>query len=151
MDDRSGTSATPPGRRRHRDRHGRGMRGPIAPPRVPLAVTRAETFHGLVEDSADRLRRRLPQLARVEFEVLEVPPAGELPAGTAGSDSVPLGGVLRGRDGRPDRILVYRRPIELRSRGRDERSALVHEVVVEQAADLLGLAPESVDPRYGEE
>ncbi len=44
--------------------------------------------------------------------------------------------------------MVYRRPVEIRSKGREERSALVHEVVVEQVADLLGLTPEAVDPRY---
>lgn len=27
---------------------------------------------------------------------------------------------------------------------------MVHEIVVEQVAELLGLSPETVDPRYGE-
>lgn len=48
-------------------------------------------------------------------------------------------------------MVVYRRPVELRAKGRDERALLVHEVVVEQVAELLGLAPESVDPRYGQD
>lgn len=124
------------------------MRGPVAPPQVPLAVSRGETFAGLVHDSADRLRRRLPQLAGVRFEVLDVPPAA---AEAAVSEQVPLGGVLRAAGERPARVVVYRRPVELRSRTRDERAALVHEVVVEQAAELLGLSPESVDPRYGQD
>lgn len=47
--------------------------------------------------------------------------------------------------------MVYRRPVELRSKSRDERALLVHEVVVEQVAELLGLSPESVDPRYGQD
>lgn len=47
--------------------------------------------------------------------------------------------------------MVYRRPVEIRTKNRDERALLVHEVVVEQVAELLGLAPESVDPRYGQE
>ncbi|RKN37417.1 metallopeptidase family protein [Streptomyces hoynatensis] len=143
----------PAGRHRHRDRHGRGMRGPVAPPQVPLAVSRADTFGSLVHDSAERLRRRLPQLAGVDFGVQEVPPLpreGE-GRGLDGPDAVPLGGVFRARPGRPARIVVYRRPVELRSRDRDECAQLVHEVVVEQAAELLGLAPESVDPKYGEE
>ncbi|MGP3967094.1 metallopeptidase family protein [Streptomyces sp. 6N223] len=137
---------------RHRDRHGRGMRGPVAPPQVPLAVTRADTFDSLVHDSAERLRRRLPQLAGVDFVVQEVPwlSRGER-ADAASADIVPLGGVVNGRDGRPDRIVVYRRPVELRSRDREECARLVHEVVVEQAAELLGLAPESVDPKYGQD
>jgi hypothetical protein len=28
---------------------------------------------------------------------------------------------------------------------------LVHEIVVEQVAELLGLSPENVDPKYGED
>ncbi|WP_110946289.1 metallopeptidase family protein [Streptomyces avicenniae] len=157
MDDSSGVPPAPPGqagRHRHRDRHGRGMRGPVAPPQVPLAVSRADTFDSLVHDSAERLRRRLPELDDVVFAVLEVPllpPVGADAAPDGSPDAVPLGGVLRGKGSRPDRIVVFRRPVELRSRDRDECAQLVHEVVVEQAADLLGLAPESVDPRYGQD
>ncbi|TDC70475.1 metallopeptidase family protein [Streptomyces hainanensis] len=136
---------------RHRDRHGRGMRGPVAPPQVPLAASRAETFDSLVHDSAERLRRRLPQLGSVDFAVQEVPWLDGTGPGPDGADVVPLGGVVRGRRGRPDRIVVYRRPVELRSRDREERAQLVHDVCVEQAAELLGLAPESVDPRYGQD
>ncbi|MFD7691000.1 metallopeptidase family protein [Streptomyces sp. NPDC051740] len=136
-----------PGPRR-RDRHGRGMRGPIAPPQVPLAASRAETFADLVQDSVERLERRWPQLADVDFLVLDVP----RPGGGAWSDeAVPLGGTVAARDGRPARVVVYRRPVEIRTKGRDERAALVHEVVVEQVAEVLGLTPETVDPRYGED
>ncbi|MEU4652856.1 metallopeptidase family protein [Streptomyces sp. NPDC023723] len=138
-----------PGPRR-RDRHGRGMRGPIAPPQVPLAASRADAFADLVQDSVERLERRWPQLADIDFLVLEVPqPDG---GGEAWSDeAVPLGRTVPARDGRRARVVVYRRPVEIRTKGRDERAMLVHEVVVEQVADLLGLTPETVDPRYGED
>ncbi|WP_432076345.1 metallopeptidase family protein [Streptomyces wuyuanensis] len=130
-------------RPRRRDRHGRGMRGPVAPPQVPLSASRAESFRDLVQDSVERLERRWPQLAEVEFLVLDVPgPADE---------SVPLGSSLTAGKGRPAQIVVYRRPVEIRTKNRDERALLVHEVVVEQVADLLGLSPESVDPRYGQD
>jgi len=137
-----------PGPRR-RDRHGRGMRGPIAPPQVPLAASRGEAFADLVQDSVERLERRWPQLSDVDFLVLDVPRLD----GTAGwsDETVPLGGTVAARDGRPARVVVYRRPVEIRTKGRDERAALVHEVVVEQVAEVLGLTPETVDPRYGEE
>lgn len=138
-------------RPRRRDRHGRGMRGPVAPPQVPLAVTRADVFDSLVHDSAERLRRRLPQLAAVDFEVQEVPPLPPDGPGAPAVDGVPLGGVVKARGGRPDRVVVYRRPVELRCRDRGERARLVHDVVVEQTAELLGLAPESVDPTYGQD
>ncbi|MFC5155808.1 MULTISPECIES: metallopeptidase family protein [Streptomyces] len=130
-------------RPRHRDRHGRGMRGPVAPPQVPLSASRADLFGDLVHDSVERLERRWPQLADVDFLVLDVPLTAE--------ESVPLGSSAPAEKGRQARIVVYRRPVEIRAKNREERAALVHEVVVEQVAELLGLAPESIDPRYGQE
>jgi uncharacterized protein (DUF885 family) len=117
------------------------MRGPVAPPQVPLSASRAETFQDLVRDSVDRLERRFPQLAEVEFVVMDVPAEQE--------ESVPLGRSVPAGKQRPARIMVYRRPVEIRTKNQDERALLVHEVVVEQVAELLGLSPETVDPRYG--
>ncbi|MER7726618.1 metallopeptidase family protein [Streptomyces sp. NPDC096323] len=130
-------------RARRRDRHGRGMRGPVAPPQVPLSASRADSFRDLVQDSVERLERRWPQLAEVDFVVLDVP-------GTA-EETVPLGSAVSAEKERPAQIVIYRRPVEIRTKNRDERALLVHEVVVEQVAELLGLSPESVDPRYGQE
>src|SRR5690242_9411799 len=123
----------PEPRPRRRDRHGRGMRGPIAPPQVPLSVSRADSFLDLVQESAERLERRWPQLSGVDFAVLEVPTMG----GHGGPDgwdgeSVPLGRFIAARGDSPDRIVIYRRPVEIRAKTRDERALLVHEVVVEQ-------------------
>jgi hypothetical protein len=130
------------------------MRGPVAPPQVPLSASRAEVFTDLVQDSVERLERRLPQLSEIEFLVLEVPALGR--GGGADEDDwsddvVPLGGTIEADGAKPARVVIYRRPVEIRTKGRDERAALVHEVVVEQVAELLGLSPESVDPRYGED
>ncbi|MFF0445464.1 metallopeptidase family protein [Streptomyces sp. NPDC004609] len=138
-----GRPRPPEPRPRRRDRHGRGMRGPVAPPQVPLAASRAETFRDLVQDSVERLERRWTQLAEVDFLVLDVPAAPE--------ETVPLGTSFPAQKGRRARIVVYRRPVEIRTKNREERALLVHEVVVEQVAELLGLAPESVDPRYGQD
>ncbi|WP_112470702.1 metallopeptidase family protein [Streptomyces triticisoli] len=149
MDNRVPPRATGPGPRR-RDRHGRGMRGPIAPPQVPLAASRAEAFADLVQDSVDRLERRWPQLADIDFLVLEVPRL-DRPGQPWSDEAVPLGGTIASHDGRRARVVVYRRPVEIRTKGRDERAALVHEIVVEQVAELLGLTPETVDPRYDED
>ncbi|MEU8828533.1 metallopeptidase family protein [Streptomyces sp. NPDC048636] len=133
------------------------MRGPIAPPQVPLSVSRAESFVDLVQDSAERLERRWPQLSGVDFTVLDVPTSGDGAGGGLGGpdgwdgESVPLGRFIAAHGDAPDRIVIYRRPVEIRAKNRDERALLVHEVVVEQVAELLGLAPESVDPRYGQD
>ncbi|WP_329282923.1 metallopeptidase family protein [Streptomyces sp. NBC_01451] len=149
MDNPVPPRAAGPGPRR-RDRHGRGMRGPVAPPQVPLSASRAEAFADLVQDSVERLERRWPQLSDFDFLVLEVPQLEGSPEAWA-DETVPLGGTIAAREGHPARVVVYRRPVEIRTKGRDERAALVHEVVVEQVAELLGLTPDTVDPRYGED
>jgi predicted Zn-dependent protease with MMP-like domain len=123
------------------------MRGPLAPAEVPISRTRAERFDELVRDEAHRLEQRWgPQLAGVEFAVEEVPSVE--PYGLD-SDTVPLSRLVPAADGRPPRIVVYRRPVEARG-GDDERdrARLVRDVVVEEVADLLGLSPESIDPTY---
>ncbi|GHJ39538.1 hypothetical protein Sm713_51470 [Streptomyces sp. TS71-3] len=128
------------------------MRGPVAPPQVPLSASRAEVFADLVQDSVERLERRWPQLSEIDFLVLEVPqPESAADGGGWGDDTVPLGGTVSATGGRPARVVIYRRPVEIRTKSRDERAMLVHEVVVEQVAELLGLTPETVDPGYGEE
>ena len=117
---------------------------------MPIALSRSEIFDDLVRESVERLERRWPQLSEVEFAVQDVP--GPLPGepepdpDDARSDDVPLGRLLPAPKGGAARIVVYRRPVESRAKGRDERAALVHEIVVEQVADLLGLDPETVDP-----
>ena len=154
---------------RSRDRHGRGVRGALVPShaeldgrrvRVPAARTRGERFDDLVLDAVEQLDKRWSsQLRGVEFAVEDVPPvlAGEDPAldegvltdETAGG-AVPLGRLLpAGRDdsGRPvpPRVLVYRRPLEARALDRRDLADLVHDVVVDQVARLLGLDPDEVD------
>ena len=66
-----------------RDRRGRGMRGRLVPPTVPLSRSRAEQFDDLVLDAVEHLEERwAEQLQGVEFAVEDVPP---VPAG-GGSD-----------------------------------------------------------------
>ncbi len=147
-----GTRPDPPGRPgRRRDRHGRGLRGPLAPDGLPLTRSRQERFDDLVLDAVERIERRLgPRLDGVEFAVEEVPPT-EPEALLDPVDPVPLARNEPAGPGRPARVVVYRRPLELRAPTGTERSALVNDVVVEQVADLLGLGPEQVDPAYGED
>ncbi|WP_371481198.1 metallopeptidase family protein [Kitasatospora sp. NBC_00315] len=143
-------SSTGPSRRpRHRDRHGRGLRGPLAPPQVPISLTRSELFDDYVRESVERLERRWPQLIDVEFAVQEVPEPG--PGETDPDGGVPLGRVVQAKQGRKSRIVVYRRPVEIRAKSREDRAALVHEILIEQVAELLGLSPDAIDPRYDEE
>jgi predicted Zn-dependent protease with MMP-like domain len=134
-------------RNRRRDRRGRGPRGPLCPPQVPLDRSRSERFDHLVLAAVERLEQRwAEQLRGVEFAIEEVPPADPPPWAT---DPVPLGRVLPVHDSDPARIVLYRRPLETRAQGRD-LGALVHDVVVEHVAQLLGLGPDEVDPHWEE-
>lgn len=145
----AGSGPGPPPRRR-RDRRGRGLRGPVAPRDLPLTLTRAERFDELVLTSVSRLERRwADQLDAIEVAVEDVPDPGP-PAASAPARPVALGRAEEATGDRPARIVVYRRAVEARS-GRDRaRESLVHEVVVEQLAALLGLDPETVDPDAAE-
>jgi predicted Zn-dependent protease with MMP-like domain len=139
---------------RRRDRHGRGLRGRLVPPAVPLYRTRSQQFDDMVLDAVARLEGRWEaELAGVEFAVQEVPEADELT-----DDSVPLP-LARTVPGSPDpgdaarpatstRFVVYRRPLLARADSDAELSDLVFDVVVEEFADYLGIEPESVDPGY---
>ncbi len=132
-------------RSRRRDRRGRGMRGPLSPREVPLARTRAERFDDLVLDAVERLELRwAEELRAVEFAVEDVPSTDP----QRPDEPVPLARVLPGPRGGPQRIVVYRWPIESRVADRGELAALVHDLVVEQVAELLGMEPTDVDPRY---
>jgi len=123
--------------------------GPLAPTGIPVARSRSERFDEFVLDAVEQLERRFSkELDGVEFAVEEVPdpkPADD------GGEEIPLGTVLAAERGEPARVVVYRRPIELRAVGVSELSALVHDVVVEQVAELLNLSPDEVDPGYGDE
>ncbi|RMI46953.1 metallopeptidase family protein [Actinomadura harenae] len=131
---------------RRRDRHGRGLRGPLTPPLSPISRTRAERFDDLVADEVRRIAARWGrELAQVEFAVEDVPEEPLPPDGP-----VPLGATLPGDGGRPVRVVIYRRPVEARATTERDRARLVRDLVVEEVADLLGMSPESVDPSYEE-
>jgi predicted Zn-dependent protease with MMP-like domain len=145
--------AVPPPPRR--DRHGRGLRGPLAPREVPVGRTRAERFDELVLDAFERVAERWgAELAGVEVLVEDVPPVAADPGGGPGSDPAPdatadpvrLGRTEPATRRRAARLIVYRRPIEARARESRDRGDLVHDVVVGLVADLLGLEPEQIDP-----
>lgn len=137
-------SSHPPVRRR--DRRGRGLRGPLLPPGSPGHRTRAERFDDLVLDVVELVERRWSgPLAGTEFAVEEVPPSDPAPWE---ADGVPLGRCFPAEAGQPARVVVYRRPVELRSLDDTDRAELVRDVVVEQVAHLLARTPEEIDPHY---
>jgi predicted Zn-dependent protease with MMP-like domain len=126
---------------------------------VPLWQTRGERFDDLVLDAVEHLEERWgKRLEGVEFAVEDVPPVlddgvfdDDVIADETAGGAVPLGRLLPAAVDRkgvatPARVVVYRRPLEARAVDRLDLSDLVHDVVVDQVARLLGVDPDELDP-----
>jgi predicted Zn-dependent protease with MMP-like domain len=142
--DTSGEAVRP----RRRDRRGRGLRGPMFPPGTPAHRTRAQRFDDFVLDVVEDLDRTwAAQLRGTEFAVEDVPPSDPAPWEDGG---VLLGRFFPAEAGRPGRVVVYRRPVEVRALDREDLADLVRDVVVEQVAHMLARTPEEIDPNFGD-
>jgi predicted Zn-dependent protease with MMP-like domain len=137
----------------------------VVPPSLPLSRTRSQQFDDRVLDAVEHLEQRWSkELDGVEFAVEEVPlvePPGGL-GGTSGSTyddevledgAVPLARLIPGHrengQAYPPRIVLYRRPLEARAVDHLDLDDLVHDVVIEQVASLLGMHPDELDPPGG--
>ena len=121
------------------------LAGPLTPRGVPRSRTPRERFDGFVLEAVTALEERWSEeLEAVELAVEETP---VLPDDWA-APTVPLASLVDGPRGAARRLVLFRRPIELRADGPAELGALVYTVLVEQVAELLGRSPEEIDPRY---
>jgi hypothetical protein len=119
--------------------------GPLAPSGVPAAKSPKAAFDAIVVAVLEELEERwAAELGLVEFAVEETPMVPD----DWDTDTVPLASLVRGSGGDPTRLVLFRRPIELRAETRSDLSAMVLTVLVEQVSELLGRPPEEVDPRY---
>lgn len=136
---------------RRRDRHGRGPRGPLAPRQVPLTESPSERFDNIVLDAVEHIEVRWRnEMRTLDFAVEDVPPLDvALVEDEIQSAGVPLARLLPPGGGLPARVVLYRRPLELRALDRDDLEDMIHDIVVEEVAHFLGLDPEIVDPGYG--
>lgn len=146
---------------------GRGIRGPLLPSTLPAWHTRAEHFDGLVLEALSPINHRWhEQLRSLDIAVDEVPPvrasdiervrsndpdAMTWPPEVLADAAVPLArlveaGVDRHGDATRARIVLFRRPLELRAKQPEDLADLLHEVLVEQVATYLGLDAATVDP-----
>lgn len=137
----------------HRDRHGRGIRGPLAlpnpltrrPVNFPSAPKPAQYFSACLLESVHRIEQTCPKaLLGVDVGVDEVPTA-ELNYNV--NDSVPLAAALQADRGQPAKIVLFRRPLERRSTSRNELKSLIHTTLVEQLAALTGFSMHTIDPK----
>jgi predicted Zn-dependent protease with MMP-like domain len=137
-----------------RDRHGRGLRGPLAPSGVPIVSSPADRFDRIASEAVAHVERHWrEQLADVEFAVDLVPAVEDEDAvqDEIESAGVPLARIFPAAGETPAHIVLYRKPIELRARDVVDLEELVHDVVVQIVADFLGLDPDIVDPGFGGE
>lgn len=120
------------------------MRGPGVMPDRPgtsALLTRRQRFDRLVLGIIEPLDARWhDRLGLVEYAVEDAPVLPD----NWGEQTVPLSSLVRGRGSEPTRLVFFRRPLERRAQGREELTALVHTVVVEQLAELLGISPDEV-------
>ena len=125
-----------------------GPIGPIGPGvthRPPRPRSRREIFDRIMLDVVTEIDERWSsRLGLLEYAVEDTP---QLPDDWD-SGRVPLSSLVRGSGKEPTRLVVFRRPLEHRAGDRGDLEAMVLTVVVEQVAELLGIEPSEVDPRY---
>ena len=139
---------------RRRDRHQRGIRGPLAlpnpltlrPARPARPADRAAFFLDAVQSSVDQIAAQAPDaLLGVTFGVEDVP---YLETAWSGNQ-VPLAAAVEAAPGRPAQVVVYRRPLEHRAATRNGLRILVYRTIVEQLASLTGRSVDEIDPAGG--
>lgn len=140
-------------------RRGRGIRGPVLPRGVPAWHTRAEKFDLLVLTAFAPIDVHWhDRLTKLDIAVDEVPKIHALdpdsvnwPSEVVADGPVPLSrlipaGIDRHGSATRARIVLFRRPLELRAKDPDDLTDLVHDVLVQQVATYLGVEPEVIDP-----
>jgi predicted Zn-dependent protease with MMP-like domain len=128
------------------------LRGLLYPADMPAARSRTERFDALVIEALEPIEARWrTELTDLDVAVDDVPDLRVDPKQEVLEDrDVPLARLVPAgvdRRGQPTRarIVVYRRPLEVRARDGADLADLVHEVLVEQVAAYLNLDPDVVD------
>jgi Zincin-like metallopeptidase len=134
-----------------RDRHERGLRGPLVlpnrlgvrPAAPPRPATRVAFFDAAVDAAVDRVSRQCPEaLVGITVGVEDVPNFDPSWAG----GRVPLASAVEASGMRPAQVVLYRRPLEHRAASRQGLRILVYRTVVEQLSALTGRSVEEIDP-----
>lgn len=114
-----------------------------APVRLRRAPERSEVFDRAVREALARVAAACPEaVAGIEVGIEDVP----LLATAWSGDRVPLAAALEPTGSTPGRVVVYRRPLELRADDSAMLRVLVHQTLVEQLAALTGLSVDQIDP-----
>jgi predicted Zn-dependent protease with MMP-like domain len=140
------------------------MRGPLLPPSVPGWRTRAERFDMAVLEAYEPIERRwqervatldiavdeIPRISPKDPESVQWPPEVVADGPIALARLIPAGVDVRGNATRA-RIVLFRRPIERRAKDSDELADLLHELLVAEVAQYLGVEPSVIDPTLGDD
>lgn len=144
--------------RRARDRRSRGLRSPLLPQSVPAWTSRADEFDSVVIDALAEIDAKWhDQLRDLNIAVDDVPrmlpidpTSVQWPAEVSADRAVPLARLIpaavdNAGNWTRAQIVVFRRPLEIRSNDRYDLADLVREVLIEQIATYLGLDEETVE------
>lgn len=122
------------------------MRTPMFGTRLPRYRTRSGAFDDMVAAQIRRLNGAWPQLVKpVQFAVEDVPPlqpAPWEPEPSFASQCFPAS------HGIPARIVLYRMPIQSKSRSRMDLELAIRDEVVLRLAELYGRRPDEIDPDW---
>src|SRR5699024_9797909 len=143
-----------------RDRHGRGLRGPLLPQQTPRFRTRGQRFDMEVLETYSPIHNAyLDELLGLDIAVDTVPrmrlraDMSILPDDIVADGPVPLGRIVPAgvaSAGRPTRarLLIFRQPLEARLANRRVRAALLCAVLSALVPNYLNIDPEVIDPRF---
>ena len=143
-----------------RDRHGRGVRGPLMPTKIPRYRRRPELFDAAVLEAYAPIQQQFAvELESLDIAVDTIPRMrlnmdwDSFPPEVVVDGPVPLGRIIQaGIDihGYPPRarIVIFRMPIEQRVQGAKERQELLTIVLTQLVAQYLGIGPEDIDPHF---
>lgn len=122
------------------------MRTPMFDTRLPRYRTRSGAFDDMVAAQIRRLNGAWPQLVKpVQFAVEDVPPSQPAPWETEPSFASQC---FPASHGIPARIVLYRMPIQSKSRSRMDLELAIRDEVVLRLAELYGRRPDEIDPDW---
>ncbi len=92
----------------------------------------------------------IPRIAPRDPDSVQWPPEVVADGPIALARLIPAGVDVRGNPTRA-RIVLFRKPIERRAKDSDDLADLLHEILVAQVANYLGVEPSVIDPTLGTE
>ncbi len=140
---------------KRRDRHGRGLRGPLASANLltgqPVALRHrarpSEFFVECLRSSVGRTAQHCPRaLVGVDVGFEDVPSNLQ----SWHSNQIPLAAAIPATADSYAQVVLFRRPLEHRVSSRSELRTLVQRTLAEQLSALTGIGLDELDPNATE-